>query len=351
MLGEDTPSERNMAAREIGRMGEAALEAVPALLDAIEQMKYADSLGAALGRIGPAALPSIREALQGGSTTVREQCLHALEVMGPAARDAVPRIHACLGDPDRGIRYRATMALVKVAGDDPETIRALAELAVHEDEGTRHVAARTLGELGPKAGRAIPGLIQALRFKPASQYPTDQVRALLKIGSTAVPGLVVATRSKDVLLRKVGEVEVAGGDAGWLMLPKTNDAVWITFEAGDINKPIWLGFWFNGTDTPPEGAGPDVRVLQSKAGHRVEFGDAEGEEHVRVSHAAGTVIEMDAGGNVLLVEAGGNIKLGSGALKKLVNETLLDLFNQHTHPYQNGTPVYGWAAPPATETQ
>ncbi|MHC5056242.1 MAG: hypothetical protein ACYTKD_16200, partial [Planctomycetota bacterium] len=76
-----------------------------------------------------------------------------------------------------------------------------------------------------------------------------------------------------------------------------------------------------------------------------------GEEHVRVSHAAGTVIEMDADGNVSLVEAGGNIKLGSGALKKLVNETLLDLFNQHTHPYQNGTPVYGWAAPPATETQ
>jgi len=146
-------------------------------------------------------------------------------------------------------------------------------------------------------------------------------------------------------------VPFGGEGAGWLMLPKTNDAVWITFEAGDINKPIWLGFWFNGTDTPPEGAGPDVRVLQSKAGHRVEFGDAEGEEYVRVSHAAGTVIEMDAGGNVSLVESGGNVRLGSGALKKLVNETLLDLFNQHTHPYQNGTPVYGWAAPPATETQ
>jgi hypothetical protein len=60
---------------------------------------------------------------------------------------------------------------------------------------------------------------------------------------------------------------------------------------------------------------------------------------------------MDADGNVSIVEAGGNVKLGSGSLLKLVNETLRELFNSHTHPYQNGTPVYGWAAPPAGETQ
>jgi uncharacterized protein involved in type VI secretion and phage assembly len=149
-------------------------------------------------------------------------------------------------------------------------------------------------------------------------------------------------------------VPFGGGGAGWLMLPKTNDAVWIAFEAGDLSRPVWVGFWFNKTDTPPDGAGPDVRVLQSKAGHRVEFGDADGGEFVRLSHSAGTVIEMDADGNVSIVnsgEAGDNVKLGSGVLKKLVNETLRDLFNNHTHPYQNGTPVYGWAAPPASETQ
>jgi len=146
-------------------------------------------------------------------------------------------------------------------------------------------------------------------------------------------------------------VPFGGGGAGWLMLPKANDAIWIAFEAGDINRPVWLGFWFNRTDASPEGAGSDVRVLRSKAGHRIEFGDADGEEHVRLSHAAGTVIEMDAAGNVSLVESGGNVKLGSGALRKLVNETFKELFDQHTHPYQNGTPVYGWAAPPATETQ
>jgi uncharacterized protein involved in type VI secretion and phage assembly len=146
-------------------------------------------------------------------------------------------------------------------------------------------------------------------------------------------------------------VPFGGGGAGWLMLPKTNDPVWIAFEAGDLNRPVWLGFWYSTPQPPPGGAGPDVRVLQSKAGHRIELGDAEGEEHVRVSHRSGALVEIDRDGNIALVETGENVKLGSGALKRLVNETLKDLFNQHTHPYQNGTPVYGWAAPPATETQ
>lgn len=148
-------------------------------------------------------------------------------------------------------------------------------------------------------------------------------------------------------------VPFGGEGAGWLMLPKTNDAVWIAFEAGDLSRPVWIGFWFNRTDTPPEGAGPDVRVLQSKAGHRIELGDTEGDESVRLSHATGTVIEMDKDGNVALVDAGANVKLGSGALLKLVNDTFKDLFNSHTHPYQNGTPTYGWAVPPAPsgETQ
>jgi len=146
-------------------------------------------------------------------------------------------------------------------------------------------------------------------------------------------------------------VPFGGGGAGWDMLPKTNDPVWITFEAGDLNRPVWLGFWYSRPQPPPEGAGPDVRVLQSKAGHRIEFGDAEGEESVRVSHKAGALVEIDRDGNIALFETGENVKLGSGALLRLVNDTFQALFNQHTHPYQNGTPVYGWAAPPAMETQ
>ena len=198
MVGEDTSDERWIAAREIGRMGAAAREAVPALLAAIEHTKYASALGTALGRIGPVALPEIREALRTGSPAVRTECLRALEGMGLAARDAIPVVRAHLGDPDRNVRFRAIAALTTIAGDDQETIATLAELAVDEDEIIRDVAARTLADLGPEAEAAIPGLIGALKFKLASQYPTDQVRALRKMGPLAVPALTAAAKSRDV---------------------------------------------------------------------------------------------------------------------------------------------------------
>jgi len=197
MLGEDTPAERNMAAREIGRMGVAAKDAVPVLLAAIEDMKYASALGAALGRIGPVALPEIREALRSGSPKVRTECLRALEVMGGATRDVVPLICTHIHDGDRGVRVKAIQALAKIA-EDKETISALAALATDEDEGIRDVVARALGELGPRAEVATPGLIAALRHKKASQYPSPQVKALRLIGKPAVPALIDAAGSEDV---------------------------------------------------------------------------------------------------------------------------------------------------------
>ena len=141
-----------------------------------------------------------------------------------------------------------------------------------------------------------------------------------------------------------------GEGAGWFFLPKTNDGVWIMFEAGDINRPVWCGYWFNKTDAPPDGAAQDVRVLRSKSGHRIEFGDVDGSEFVRLKHQNGSTIEMDAGGNIVITDAGANVKIGSGTLQRLVNETLTDLFNSHTHAYQNGVPSEGWATPPALQT-
>lgn len=35
-------------------------------------------------------------------------------------------------------------------------------------------------------------------------------------------------------------------------LPRAGAAVWIEFEEGDLNRPIWSGLWFHGqADTPP----------------------------------------------------------------------------------------------------
>ena len=51
------------------------------------------------------------------------------------------------------------------------------------------------------------------------------------------------------------------------------------------------------------------------------------------------------------LESSTGLSLGGDVIGySLVNETLTDLFNSHTHAYQNGVPSEGWAAPPAPQT-
>jgi uncharacterized protein involved in type VI secretion and phage assembly len=42
----------------------------------------------------------------------------------------------------------------------------------------------------------------------------------------------------------------AGKDKGLFFLPKVGDSVWVEFEEGDPNKPIWVGNWFGLQEMP-----------------------------------------------------------------------------------------------------
>ena len=107
-----------------------------------------------------------------------------------------------------------------------------------------------------------------------------------------------------------------GGEGhGWFFLPKVGDGVWIAFEAGDINRPVWFGFWYNQVDGKPGDADKNVRVLESKSGHKLVFDDSEGKEKVRIEDKAGQYIEWDSKANEI------NINTASGIVR-LKNATL-----------------------------
>lgn len=71
-----------------------------------------------------------------------------------------------------------------------------------------------------------------------------------------------------------------GGDGhGFVMLPKVGSGVWIEFEAGRLDNPIWSGAWWAGGQRPePRGAG--VRVIVSEKGHKVILDDEANEVQV-----------------------------------------------------------------------
>jgi uncharacterized protein involved in type VI secretion and phage assembly len=126
---------------------------------------------------------------------------------------------------------------------------------------------------------------------------------------------------------------------GWSWKPVVDDLVWVMFENGDPDRPLYFGSWWpqdaNAASTLSDDAKtnyPVTRILttpaghkmvfddtedaekitlQSKSGHKVELDDANGSEVVTISHKDGTSkIEIDSTGKVT-IEANGNVEVTS----------------------------------------
>ena len=104
---------------------------------------------------------------------------------------------------------------------------------------------------------------------------------------------------------------MAGRERGWMTIPEIEDEVLVAFMHGDINHAIVVGSLFNGVDTPPyanEDLLNNLRVFQSRSGHRLTFDDSIGTERVElILHNEEIRVIWDSSGRTLSVYSGGDI--------------------------------------------
>ncbi|MCP4494542.1 MAG: phage tail protein [Gammaproteobacteria bacterium] len=97
---------------------------------------------------------------------------------------------------------------------------------------------------------------------------------------------------------------------GMFFVPEIDAQVWVEFEEGDINKPVWVGtFWQQQSDTPEDAAreDPTTRLIQTKSGHILQFDDAAGEEQFRLFHPADAEMIIDKNGTISLTDTSGAV--------------------------------------------
>lgn len=159
---------------------------------------------------------------------------------------------------------------------------------------------------------------------------------------------------------------------GFLTIPEVGAGVWVEFEEGDLEFPIWVGtFWsepggesetpaLNGADgkeVKNEQKPPTRKIIKTQKGHTVQFEDADGEEtviiveathkHVVALNKEGIEITDGVNGNRIIMGKGG-IQIGSsGATEPFVLgaqflasvKTFLAALSTHTHAPPSGTGV------------
>lgn len=107
-------------------------------------------------------------------------------------------------------------------------------------------------------------------------------------------------------------VPYGGADnQGFLFIPEVNAGVWVEFEGGDLEFPVWVGtFWSKPSDVEipkpnkPDGSEessvqdpPTSKIIKTLKGHTLQFEDADGSEMILVVDGVnGHVVTLNADG-------------------------------------------------------
>ena len=87
-----------------------------------------------------------------------------------------------------------------------------------------------------------------------------------------------------------------GNGFGNYWLPEIGTEVLVGFIHGNMNMPVVMGCLWNGTDQLPEGAASEkneTKTIITKAGNKITFSEAEGEEKITVTTPKELTILLD----------------------------------------------------------
>lgn len=111
-------------------------------------------------------------------------------------------------------------------------------------------------------------------------------------------------------------------DQGTLFVPDNKAGVWVEFEQGDTDCPLWVGTYWSrpgdesqvphpvdaeGADADAVQSPPTAKLIKTRAGHVLQLEDAEGQESVLVREgASGHRVLLDKDG-VTVTDKWGNV--------------------------------------------
>jgi uncharacterized protein involved in type VI secretion and phage assembly len=103
-------------------------------------------------------------------------------------------------------------------------------------------------------------------------------------------------------------VPYAGSGVGFFAIPPTGANVWVEFEGGDPDYPIWSGcFWGTG-EVPAQPAVAEMKVLKTDIG-TITLNDLQGTGGITIETTTGMKIEIKAQGIEITNGQGASIKL------------------------------------------
>ena len=116
-------------------------------------------------------------------------------------------------------------------------------------------------------------------------------------------------------------VPYAGDRVGWFMMPPEDASVWIEFENGDWDSPIWSGCFWDQDDEPPA-SDPDTKMIKTN-GVTITIDDSQSSGAITIETGDGVKIVMDSNGIEINNGQDATIKLSGPSVK--INDDALEV--------------------------
>ncbi|MGE5190923.1 MAG: HEAT repeat domain-containing protein, partial [Deltaproteobacteria bacterium] len=149
-----------------------------------------------LGPLDPMLVPQLAAFLKLPHRGVQLRSAALLMEIGPAAKNAVPRLRTLAAGSDAELALASAAAVAAISDERDDCVERLSEAVTETNPAVRSQTAKLLARLGPRAAGAIPGLIAAMT-DGTGMFTDDGCRrdcgeALRKIGKPAVAALIEA---------------------------------------------------------------------------------------------------------------------------------------------------------------
>ena len=273
-LKTSNPAACMKAANTLGFRREEAAEAVPALIDALEDSYEPVRRNAiyALGAIGKPAVEPLIEALDAEKEAFEMEPIlhicdaaHGLAAIGAAA---VPALVAVLKDERENVRASAAYALGEMGPVAAEAVDALITLLTDESEEVRRHAISALGMIKVPTSKTVPALVKVLENPEDTDLAFFAAQALTRIGpdaTEAVPALGGALMSESAYVRGFSSEalsRIGTAEALQALVPFLRTARWFNY----VNKSVpAFSIALKDTASPPSDADSLTKLIREWA--------------------------------------------------------------------------------------
>ena len=156
----------------------------------------------------------------------------------------------------------------------------------------------------------------------------------------------------------------SGDGLGFYTVPPVGAGVWVEFEAGNVERPIWTGAWWGDGQLPKNESGteatPPIKIWRSEKGmlvalddsaQTITLSDSSGsnlitikvqESQVRIQATAKVIVDAP---QIELVDGASHPLAFGDNLLQYLNQ-LVSMFNSHMHPGQMAAVIPVAPTPP-----